>query len=141
MRRLRHLATATALAGILSVLSAVGAAQADEPAGGCPSDKWEPSVFPLNWQPGDPTDPTGDNLLLQTGNAGTIEEFGSLEAGLAAFGFATFDEFYAAVVDPQYNTQDRNDDGVLCVKRFPSQGNQAAYLANIIDNRAQSNIR
>lgn len=111
-------------------------ARADIPVGSCPSDKWEESVFPLDWQPGEPMDPTGDNLLLQIGVAGTIEEFGSLEAGLAAFGFSTLEEFYAAVVDPEFNRLDRNDDGVLCVKRFPETGGQAAYLANAVDNTA-----
>lgn len=116
----------------------VGSAQAaDATAAGCPSAKWMVSVFPLNWEPGDPTDPTGDNLLLQIGITGTIEEFGSLEAGLEAFGFETFTEFYAAAVDPAMNKVDQNDDGVLCVKPFPEQSQgKAAYLANAIDNHA-----
>jgi hypothetical protein len=83
-------------------------------------------------------DPTGDNLLLQIGIAGLIEEFGSIDAGLEAFGFGTLDEFYAAAIDPQFNKVDHNDDGVLCVKRFPEQGNQPAYLANAVDNAAHS---
>jgi hypothetical protein len=95
-------------------------------------------VFPLNYQLGDPIDPDGLNLLIQLGIAGTIEEFGSLEAGLDAFGFDTFDEFYAAVVDPAYNRLDRNDDGILCFKPYPSQSNLPAYLALAIDNTASS---
>jgi hypothetical protein len=127
-----------ACAVLVTVMGAPGAAQADKPSAGCPSDKWSQSVFPLDWQPGEPMDPSGQNLLLQIGLAGLIEEFGSLQEGLSAFGFGTLDEFYAAAIDPAFNQVDKNDDGVLCVKRFPTQGNQAAYLANAIDNVAQS---
>ena len=82
-------------------------------------------------------DPTGDNLLLQIAITGFIEEFGSVEVGLEAFGFETLEEFYAAAVDPAFNKVDQNDDGVLCVKRFPEQGQgQPAYFANAIDNHA-----
>ncbi len=126
-------------AASLVLVGPVGVAAADKPSGGCPSDKWQESVFPLNWQPGDSMDPTGQNLLLQLGIAGTIEEFGSLEAGLAAFGFATFTQFYAAAVDPAYNLKDKNNDGILCFKLFPSQSNVAAYLANTVDNTAHPN--
>jgi hypothetical protein len=60
-----------------------------------------------------------------------------LEDGLEAFGFETLEEFYAAVVDPAFNTIDQNNDGLLCVKPFPEQGQgQPAYNANAIDNHA-----
>lgn len=116
----------------------VGTAQAAEAtAAGCPSDKWTVSMFPLNWEVGHPTDPSGENVLLQIGIAGMTEEFGSLEAGLEVFGFETFEEFYAGAVDPAFNKVDQNDDGVLCVKPFPEQGQgQPAYNANAIDNHA-----
>ena len=127
-----------ACAALVTVVGAPGVAHADKASAGCPSAKWSQSVFPLDWQPGDPMDPNGQNLLLQLGLAGTIEEFGSLEEGLAAFGFDTLDEFYAAVVDPAHNRIDKNDDGILCFKPFPEQGNQAAYLANTVDNSARS---
>jgi len=130
----RRLCIAIAVASI--VLGTAGTAHADRPVGTCPSDKWQESIFPLNWQPGDAIDPDGQNLLFQIGVAGTIEEFGSLEAGLAAFGFSTLEEFYAAAIDPAFVTLDRNDDGVLCVKLFPETGGQAAYLANAVDNTA-----
>lgn len=133
MRRVLFIA-ATAVTLVLGATPA----HADKPMGSCPSDMWHQSVFPLNWQPGDQMDPNGDNLLLQIGIAGIIEEFGSLEAGLAAFGFTTLDELYAAAVDPGYNKIDKNDDGVLCAKPFPSQSNKPAYLANAVDNTAQS---
>jgi hypothetical protein len=133
-----RLLAGAACAAMVTVVCPPWAAQADKPSGGCPSDEWSQSVFPLDWQPGEPMDPSGQNLLLQIGIAGTIEEFGSLQAGLVAFGFATLEEFYAAAIDPSFNQVDRNDDGILCVKRFPSQGNQAAYLANAVDNTAHS---
>jgi hypothetical protein len=123
---------------LVTIGGAPGAAHADASSPGCPSDKWSQSVFPLNWQPGDPMDPNGQNLLLQIGLAGTIQEFGSLQAGLSAFGFDNLEQFYTAVIDPDYNAKDRNDDGILCVKPYPVQGNQAAYLANAIDNNAKS---
>ena len=127
-----------ALAAAIMVVAPLSAAQAVPPSGGCPSGKWQVSIFPLNWELGDPMDPTGDNLLLQLGMAGTIEEFGSLEAGLEAFGFDSFEELYAAAVDPGYNKIDKNDDGVLCFKTHPEQGGQPAYIANAIDNAAHS---
>lgn len=133
-----RLLAGAACAALVTVVCHPGPAQADKPSGGCPGEKWSQSVFPLDWQPGDPMDPNGQNLLLQIGIAGTIEEFGSLEAGLAALGFATVEELYAAAIDPAFNQVDKNDDGVLCVKPFPAQGNQAAYLANAVDNTAQS---
>lgn len=135
MHRMLFIATTTAVL----VLGLAGTAQADKPSGGCPSDKWQPSVFPLGWRPGDPMDPTGQNALLQLGIAGTVSEFGSLEAGLVAFGFGTFEDFYAAAVDPDYNRIDRNDDGVLCFKRFPDQSSNPVYTANTVDNTAKSN--
>jgi hypothetical protein len=96
-------------------------------------DRWPPTR-PACWQPGDATDPTGQNRATQIGIAGAIEEFGSLAAGLAAFGFGSFTDFYAAVVDPNYNTIDRNDDGVLCVKTFPVTPGRPAFLVLAIDN-------
>ena len=134
---IRRLGAATASAALLTMLYPVGPAQAEKPSAGCPG-KFQQSVFPLNYQLGDPIDPDGLNLLVQLGIAGTIEEFGSLEAGLDAFGFDTFDAFYAAVVDPVYNRFDRNDDGILCFKPYPSQSNLPAYLFNTIDNTASS---
>jgi len=95
------------------------------------------SVFPLNWQVGDDMDPNGENLLLSMGNAAAIEEFGSLDAAAQAFGFATFEEFYAAAVDPDYNRLDRNDDGVLCFKAYPEHSSKPAYEFLAIDNRAR----
>jgi hypothetical protein len=83
-------------------------------------------------------DPSGENLLLQIGIAGSIEEFGSLDAALAAFGFGTLEEFYAAVVDPSFNKIDHNDDGVLCFKQYPAQGGRPAYIANAVDNTSHS---
>ena len=133
-----RLLVAGACAALVTVVLPAGAARADKPSGECPGDKWSQSVFPLDWQPGDPLDPDGQNLLLQIGVAGLIEEFGSLEAGLSAFGFATLEDLYAAVIDPEFNQVDKNDDGVLCVKPFPSQSNVPAYLANAVDNTAQS---
>jgi hypothetical protein len=127
-----------ACAVLFTLMGAPGAAHADKSSAGCPSDKWSQSVFPLDWQPGDPMDPSGQNLLLQLGIAGMIEEFGSLQEGLAAFGFGTFEEFYAAAIDPAHNKVDKNDDGILCFKPFPVQGNQPAYLANVVDNSAKS---
>jgi hypothetical protein len=134
--RIKALTVGVAILGATSL--PVGTAQAAEAtAAGCPSEKWIVSAFPLNWEPGDPTDPSGDNLLLQIGIAGLIEEFGSVEAGLEAFGFETFEEFYAAAVDPAFNKIDQNNDGLLCVKPFPEQGQgQPAYNANAIDNHA-----
>ena len=131
-----HVLGAVSAALVLAFPFAPAAAAA--PSGTCPSDAWQTSVFPLDWQPGDPMDPTGENLVLQIGIAGSIEEFGSLEAAVAAFGFATFEEFYAAVVDPLHNAIDRNDDGVLCFKRFPEQGGKAAYEVNAVDNTSHS---
>jgi hypothetical protein len=122
----------------LVALFPVTAATAAPPAGGCPSDAWQTSAFPLGWQPGDPMDPNGENLLLQIALAGLIEEFGSMAAGLEAFGFATLEELYAAAVDPGFDKVDHNDDGILCVKPFPEQGGQAAYLANAVDNASHS---
>ena len=113
-------------------------AAAAPPSGGCPSHAWQTSTFPLDWEPGDPMDPTGDNLLLQIAVAGMVEEFGSVAAGLEAFGFATFEDLYAAAIDPGFEKFDHNGDGVLCVKRFPAQGGQAAYLANAVDNVSHS---
>lgn len=130
----RQLCTAIVVASV--VLGTAGTAQADKPLGNCPSDKWQESTFPLNWQPGDAIDPDGKNLLFQVAVAGTVEEFGSLEAGLAAFGFSSLTDFYAAAVDPPFNTVDRNDDGVLCVKPFPDVSRIPAYLANGVDNTA-----
>ena len=74
----------------------------------------------------------GDN------NRAFVADFSRLNRGCSAraFGFDTFDEFYAAVVDPAYNRIDRNDDGILCFQPFPSQSNIPAYLANTIDNTA-----
>lgn len=135
MHRTLFIATTTTIL----VLGLVGTAQADKPSGGCSSDNWQQSVFPLHWRPGDPMDPTGQNALLQLGIAGTVSEFGSLEAGVAAFGFDTFENFYAAAVDPDYNRIDRNDDGVLCFKRFPAQSSNPVYTANTVDNTAKSN--
>ena len=134
---MKHVCAAASCAALLAVLP-LGPATAAPPTGGCPSDAWQTSTFPLDWQPGEPMDPAGDNLLLQIGVAGTIEEFGSLEAGLQAFGFATLEDFYAAAVDPQFNQYDKNDDGVLCFKRFPANSNKAAYLANAVDNASHS---
>ena len=130
----RQLCTAIVVASF--VLGTAGTAQAGKPIGNCPSDKWQESTFPLDWQPGDPIDPDGTNLHFQMGVAGTIEEFGSLEAGLAAFGFSTLTDFYAATVDPALNTVDRNGDGVLCVKPFPDVSRIPAYLVNGVDNTA-----
>jgi len=134
MRRMLFIA-ATAVTPVLGATPA----HAEKPLGSCPSDMWQQSVFPLNWQSGDQMDPNGHNPLLQIGISGLIEEFGSLDAGLAAFGFTTFHALYPAAVDPDYNRIDRNNDGVLCVKPFPSQSNNPAYLANAVDNTAQSN--
>ena len=133
--RHHRLGVATASAALVTMLLPIAPAQADKPSAGCPGN-FQQSVFPLDYQIGDPIDPDGLNLLVQLGIAGTIEEFGSLKAGLEAFGFDTFDEFYAAVVDPAYNRIDRNDDGILCFQPFPSQSNIPAYLANTIDNTA-----
>lgn len=134
MRRMFAAAAGAALVASIPLGPAVAAG----PSGGCPSDAWESSVFPLDWQPGDPMDPTGDNLLLQIGLDGLVEEFGSVDAGLEAFGFATVEALYEAVVDPGFTKADHNGDGMLCVKRFPEQGNQAAYLANAVDNTSHS---
>lgn len=130
----RRLCIATVIASV--VFGTAGTAHADKPVGTCPSDKWQESVFPLDWQPGDAIDPDGQNLLFQIGVAGMIEEFGSLEAGLAAFGFSTLTDLYAAAIDPAYNQVDRNDDGVLCVKPHPDTSGAPAYLANAVDNTA-----
>jgi len=86
---------------------------------------WQQSVFPLNWQSGDQMDPNGHNLLLQVGIAGLIEEFGSLDAGLAAFGFTTFHALYAAAVDPDYNRIDRNKRRCLVRQAVPQPVKQA----------------
>ena len=134
----RSLGIGVAIAVTSFVLGAAGTAQADKPVGSCPSDKWQQSVFPLDWQPGDPMDPAGDNLLFQIAVSGLVAEFGSLEAGLAAFGFSTLEQLYAEVIDPGFNRVDKNDDGVLCVKPFPETGAQADYLANAVDNTASS---
>lgn len=134
--RLRGLTLGAAI--LAAIALPMGTSQAaDSTAVGCPSEKWMVSVFPLGWQSGDVMDPTGDNLLLQIAITGFIEEFGSLEAGLESFGFDTLEELYAAAIDPAFNKVDQNDDGVLCVKRFPEQGQgQPAYFANAIDNHA-----
>jgi hypothetical protein len=134
MQRRHSIAIAIAIA--IVGFGTAGTAHADKPVGVCPSDKWQESVFPLDWQPDDPIDPNGENLLFQIGVAGIIEEFGSLEAGLAAFGFSTLTEFYAAAIDPAYNKVDRNDDGVLCAKPHPDTSGAPAYLANAVDNTA-----
>lgn len=134
---LRRVIGGAASVALLALLPA-GPATASGPSGTCTHDGWQTSEFPLGWQPGDPMDPNGENVLLQIGVAGTIEEFGSLEAGLAAFGFPTLEDFYAAVVDPNFNKIDHNDDGVLCFKRFSENGNKAAYLANAVDNTSHS---
>ena len=55
----RSLGTGVAIAVTSIVLGTAGTAQADKPVGGCPSDTWQQSVFPLDWQPGDPMDPAG----------------------------------------------------------------------------------
>jgi hypothetical protein len=126
-----------ACAVLVTVVGVPGVAHAHKASAGCPSDKWSQSVFPLDWQPGDPMDPSGQNLLLQIGLAGTIEEFGRLQEGLSAFGFDTLEGFYASAIDPAFNKTDKQNDGILCVKPFPVQGNQAAYLANAVDNNAK----
>jgi len=122
----------------LIAATSIAAPAAAAPTGGCPNETWQTSVFPLDWQPGDPMDPTGENLIWQIGVAGSIEEFGSLDAALAAFGFTTLEDFYAAVFDPAVDKIDHNDDGVLCFKPFPTQGNKAAYLVNSVDNTSHS---
>ena len=135
---MQHPTVVGAVCAVLFSAMPLSTATAAPPSGGCPGVDWQTSTFPLDWQPGDPMDPTGDNLLLQIGIAGMIEEFGSVAAGLEAFGFATFDDFYAAAVNPGFQKFDHNGDGVVCVKRFPEQGGQAAYLANAVDNASHS---
>ena len=127
-----------AVGGALLVATSLAAPAVAAPSGGCPNATWQTSVFPLDWQPGDPMDPSGENLLLPLGIAGSIEEFGSLDAALAAFGFGTLEDFYAAVVDPGFRKIDHNGDGVLCFKPFSANGNKPAYLANTVDNTSHS---
>lgn len=128
----RTLLVATAAASL--VLSVSGTAVADMPSGTCPGDHWETMLFPLDWEPGDPMDPTGQNILFHNVVDGFPVEFGSLEAGVAAFGYSTLEELYAEVLLPGWMEFDRNTDGILCVKQFPSQGNQPEYVANAVDN-------
>jgi len=134
---MKHRAFVLGAALAFSVAMPATTTQAD-PAGECPSDKWSVSVFPLDWQRGDPMDPNGENLLLSLGNAAAEEVFGSLDEAAQAFGFANFEEFYAEAVDPDYNRLDQNDDGVLCFKPYPEQSSKAPYEFLAIDNRAHA---
>jgi hypothetical protein len=126
------LSAVTMLAFTLAVTPPAQAA----PVGSCPPGKWMESTFPLDWQPGDPTDPNGENLILQSGVAGLVAVFGSLEAAMAAFGFESFDAFYAEIADPGFNKADHNGDGVLCFELYPATSNNPPYTQNTIDNTA-----
>ena len=131
-------AVAISTVAILALsLAAVPGAQAS-PVGSCPPGKWMESTFPLNWQPGDPIDPSGENKIVQSGVAGLIAVFGSLDAAMQAFGFETFDAFYAEIADPGFNKLDHNGDGVICFELYPATSNHPSYTQNAIDNTAGS---
>ena len=79
---------------IPALMVPTGPAHADDSvARGCPSEKWMISVFPLDWQPGDPIDPTGENLLVSLAEPALVEGFGSLQLAGEAFGFSSFGEY------------------------------------------------
>ena len=131
------LAAASALTAV-TVSATAGPASAMSPARGCANGHWQATSYPLGWEPGDPYDPDGRNLMIEAGIAGLVEAFGSLERAVAAFGFADFDAFYAGIADPNFRTVDRNGDGTICFKPAPETSNTPPYYFNTVDNRSNA---
>ena len=122
---------AVGLTAALTLLAAPGTAFADKPVRGCPSGPWTLAYFP-------PSPPApGENAHWDQIIAGLISEFGSLDAGLAAFGLATVDDLYTYVLTI-LATKDHNGDSTICFKLYPPTSNVADYFATSVDNTSNA---
>ena len=125
------------VATILLLALALPAAAAD----GCPA---APSGFTYGavdweWQLGDGVPAPGEDLLWDvTVVAGGVAEGLTLEDLAAIFGVATVEELYEGVL-AGWRQLDKNMDGGICFRPFPSQGQGfPAYFANFVDTNAQT---
>jgi hypothetical protein len=118
---------AVGLTTALALLAAPGTAVADKPVRGCPTGEWTLAYFP-------PSPPApGENAHWDQIIAGLISEFGSLEAGLSAFGVATVDDLYAYVLTV-LAVVDHNGDFTICFRLYPPTANVPDYIATSVDN-------
>ena len=125
------------IATILLLALAFPAAAGD----GCPAG---PSGFTYgavdrDWELGDGVPAPGEDLLWDvTVVAGGAAEGLTLEDLAALFGVGTVEELYDGVL-AGWRQLDRNTNGGICFRPFPSQGQGfPAYFSNFIDNNAQA---
>lgn len=126
----RRLAGAAALILTTGLTAVATPAEAAGPVGSCPGDQWTATTLPAS---GADT----SSLLWQLTLAGMEQEFGSVAAGLEAFGLDSLDAL-AADITAGALTFDKNGDGVLCLKDQPDTPGFPAYLFNGTDNTSHS---
>ncbi len=124
---------------VVASLPLVGAAPAlAGPPGGCPPSVSGFVMYPFYGQLGDPAPTTpGVEPLWDVTIVGPFTEvFGSLEAGLDAFGFESADDLYAIVLG-EWLTIDKNGDRNICLKDMPDTPGSPPWVFNAVDNNAK----
>ena len=125
------------VATILLLALALPAAAAD----GCPAARsgFTYGAVDWEWQLGDGVPAPGEDLLWDvTVVAGGVAEGLTLEDLAAIFGVATVEELYEGVL-AGWRQLDKNMDGGICFRPFPSQGQGfPAYFANFVDTNAKT---
>lgn len=129
-RSSRSLAATAALVLTAGLTVLASPAEAVKPVGGCPGVQWSATTLPANGSD------TSSRLWVLT-LAGLEQEFGSVDAGLEAFGVADLDEL-AALITAGALRVDKNGDGVLCMKDQPDTPGFPAYFFNGTDNTSHS---
>jgi len=124
------------ISAVLLVLAVASAPAASaDPIRTCPNAASGFVRYPIVGAPGDELPAPGVEPLWDLTAAGLISEFGSVQAGMEAFGFTSGAAFYAFLLDG-WNGLDRNGDDHVCGKRFPSVPGIPDYLFNGVDNSA-----
>lgn len=106
--------------------------------GDCPPSPSGFVMYPINGEIGDPAPTTSgiEQLWDDTIVGPFTEVFGSLEAGLEAFGFESADELYAIVL-AEWLSIDKNGDSNLCLKDLPNTPGTPPWVFNADDNNAK----
>jgi hypothetical protein len=128
------IAVATTVAIVFTVAPMVASATER----GCPPTRSGFVLYEFFGQAGDPApalgaEPLWDDTIVEP----FTEVFGSLEAGLEAFGFESADELYAILL-AEWLAIDKNGDSSLCQLDLPNTPGHPAWVFNAIDDNAKA---
>ena len=119
------------------LIAATSTAVSGAPAKGCPDDASGFQSIALNftWQHGDPIPGPGGDAWWDLTLAGFAAAGETPESQVAALGLGSVDELYELVVTG-IRPVDKNGDGFICWKAYPSTSVYPPYFFNVTDGNA-----